>query len=190
VDGLRGKLLANGERHLHERWRIAERFAALPGAVERAVEIAARCTFSLDELHYEYPAATVPPGRTASEQLAHLAWKGARKRYPDGIPEKVRELVTHELALIAELGYEAYFLTVFDIVRFARRRGILCQGRGSAANSAVCYCLGVTSVDPARMNVLFERFVRPPTSISTSSTSAARRCSNTSTRPTAATGRR
>ena len=159
VDGLRGKLLANGERHLHERWRIAERFAALPGAVERAAEIAARCTFSLDELHYEYPAATVPPGRTASEQLAHLAWKGARKRYPDGIPEKVRELVTHELALIAELGYEAYFLTVFDIVRFARRRGILCQGRGSAANSAVCYCLGVTSVDPARMNVLFERFV-------------------------------
>jgi len=101
----------------------------------------------------------VPPGRTASEQLAPLAWNGARKRYPDGIPEKVRELVTHELALIAELGYEAYFLTVFDIVRFARRRGILCQGRGSAANSAVCYCLGVTSVDPARMNVLFERFV-------------------------------
>ena len=159
VDGLRGKLLANGERHLHERWRIAERFTALPGAVERAAEIAGRCSFSLDELKYEYPAATVPPGRTASEQLAHLAWKGARKRYPDGVPEKVRELVTHELALIAELGYEAYFLTVFDIVRFARRRGILCQGRGSAANSAVCYCLGVTSVDPARMNVLFERFV-------------------------------
>ncbi len=159
VEGIRGRLLANGERHLHERWRIAERFAALPGAVERSAEIAARCTFSLDQLKYEYPAATVPPGRTASEQLAHLAWKGAHKRYPAGIPEKVRELVTHELALIAELGYEAYFLTVFDIVRFARRRGILCQGRGSAANSAVCYCLGVTSVDPARMNVLFERFV-------------------------------
>jgi error-prone DNA polymerase len=159
VEGIRGRLLANGERHLHERWLFAERFAALPGAVERSAEIAARCTFSLDELTYEYPAATVPPGRTASEQLAHLAWKGARQRYPDGIPEKVRELIAHELALIAELGYEAYFLTVFDIVRFARRRGILCQGRGSAANSAVCYCLGVTSVDPARMNVLFERFV-------------------------------
>ncbi|MFM7137349.1 MAG: PHP domain-containing protein, partial [Planctomycetota bacterium] len=159
VEGIRGRLLANGERHLHERWRIGERFAALSGAVERSAEIAARCNFSLDELKYEYPAATVPPGRTASEQLAHLAWKGARKRYPDGIPEKVRELITHELALIAELGYEAYFLTVFDVVRFARRRGILCQGRGSAANSAVCYCLGVTSVDPARMNVLFERFV-------------------------------
>ncbi|MBM4021882.1 MAG: DNA polymerase III subunit alpha [Planctomycetes bacterium] len=159
VEGIRGRLLSNGERHLHERWRIAERFAALPGAVERTSEIAARCTFSLDELSYEYPAATVPPGRTASEQLAHLAWKGAHKRYPDGIPEKVRELVDHELALIAELGYEAYFLTVFDIVRFARRQGILCQGRGSAANSAICYCLGITSVDPARMNVLFERFV-------------------------------
>ncbi len=159
VEAIRGRLLANGERHLHERWRLAERFAALPGAVERAAEIAGRCTFSLDELHYDYPAATVPPGRTASEQLAHMAWKGARKRYPDGIPEKVRELVSHELALVAELGYEAYFLTVFDIVRFARRRGILCQGRGSAANSAVCYCLGITSVDPARMNVLFERFV-------------------------------
>jgi len=159
VEAIRGKLLANGERHLQERGLVAERFAALPGAVERSAEIAARCTFSLDELKYEYPAAAVPPGRTASEQLAHLAWKGAHKRYPGGIPEKVRELVAHELALVAELGYEAYFLTVFDIVRFARRRGILCQGRGSAANSAVCYCLGITSVDPARMNVLFERFV-------------------------------
>jgi error-prone DNA polymerase len=159
VDVIRGELLANGERHLHDRRRIAERFAALSGALEQTVEIAARCTFSLDELKYEYPTATVPSGRTPAEHLAHLAWKGARKRYPDGIPEKVRGLVEHELALVAELGYEAYFLTVFDIVRFARRRGILCQGRGSAANSAICYCLGITSVDPARMSVLFERFV-------------------------------
>jgi len=159
VDAIRGELLANGERHLHDRRRIAERFAALPGALEQAVEIAGRCTFSLDELKYEYPTATVPPGRTPAEHLAHLAWQGARKRYPDGIPEKVRGLIAHELALVAELGYEAYFLTVFDIVRFARRRGILCQGRGSAANSAICYCLGITSVDPARMSVLFERFV-------------------------------
>jgi error-prone DNA polymerase len=159
VDAIRGDLLANGERHLHDRRRIAERFAAVPGALEQAVEIAGRCTFSLDELHYEYPPATVPLDRTPAEQLAHLAWQGARKRYPDGIPEKVRGLVEHELALVAELGYEAYFLTVFDIVRFARRRGILCQGRGSAANSAICYCLGITSVDPARMSVLFERFV-------------------------------
>jgi error-prone DNA polymerase len=159
VDVIRGELLANGERHLHDRRRIAERFAALSGALEQTGEIAARCTFSLDELKYEYPTATVPSGRTSAEHLAHLAWKGARKRYPDGIPEKVRGLVEHELALVAELGYEAYFLTVFDIVRFARRRGILCQGRGSAANSAICYCLGITSVDPARMSVLFERFV-------------------------------
>jgi len=159
VEAIRGQLLTNGERHLHERWRIGDRFAALPGALDRTVEIAGRCTFSLDELKYEYPEANVPPGRTAREHLAHLAWKGAAQRYPDGIPEKVRELVAHELGLVAELGYEAYFLTVFDIVRFARRRGILCQGRGSAANSAVCYCLGITSVDPARMNVLFERFV-------------------------------
>ncbi|MFM8436815.1 MAG: error-prone DNA polymerase, partial [Planctomycetia bacterium] len=159
VDAIRGQLLPNGERHLHERRRIAARFAALPGALERTVEIAGRCTFSLDELKYEYPEATVPPGHTAREHLAHLAWKGAARRYPDGVPEKVRELVAHELSLVAELGYEAYFLTVFDIVRCARRRGILCQGRGSAANSAFCYCLGITSVDPARMNVLFERFV-------------------------------
>ncbi len=159
VEAVRGRLLSNGERHLHERWRIAERFASLSGAVERSVEIAAQCRFSLDELRYEYPDAIVPAGTTAREYLAHLAWKGARKRYPDGIPEKVLSLVEHELALVAELGYEAYFLTVFDIVRFARRRGILCQGRGSAANSAICYCLGITSVDPARMDVLFERFV-------------------------------
>ncbi|MFM7206686.1 MAG: error-prone DNA polymerase [Planctomycetaceae bacterium] len=175
VEAIRDTLLANGERHLHEQRRIAERFAALPtgrgtvdaagrrflwpAAVERSAEIAARCTFSLDELKYEYPDAIVPAGRTAQDHLADLAWKGARKRYPDGVPEKVQELLRHELALITELGYEAYFLTVFDIVRFARRRGILCQGRGSAANSCVCYCLGITSVDPARMNVLFERFV-------------------------------
>lgn len=159
VDAIRGKLLANGERHLHEQSQIAARFAVLPGAVERSAEIAERCTFSLDELKYEYPLATVPPNRTAGDHLAHLTWKGARKRYPEGVPGKVRELVTHELTLVTELGYEAYFLTVFDIVRFARRQNILCQGRGSAANSAICYCLGITSVDPARMNVLFERFV-------------------------------
>jgi error-prone DNA polymerase len=159
VDGIRGQLLANGERHLHERWRIAERFAVMPDAVERSAEIAARCTFSLDELRYDYPDAAVPAGRSPREHLASLAWRGAAKRYPDGVPDAVRRLIEHELALIAELGYEAYFLTVFDIVRFARQRGILCQGRGSAANSAVCYCLGITSVDPSRMNVLFERFV-------------------------------
>ena len=159
VEEIRGRLLANGERHLHDRRRIAARFAALPGAVERSADIARRCTFSLDELRYEYPEADVPEGRTPREHLAHLTWRGAAKRYPDGVPAKVRALIEHELSLVAELRYEAYFLTVFDVVRFARRRGILCQGRGSAANSAICYCLGVTSVDPARMDVLFERFV-------------------------------
>ncbi len=159
IEEVRGRLLSNAERHLQPLEAISERFAMLPGVVHRTRELAARCTFSLDELRYEYPDATVPPGRTPSAHLAHLAWKGARQRYPLGIPEKVQTLIKHELALIAELGYEAYFLTVFDIVRFARRRGILCQGRGSAANSAICYCLGITSVDPARANLLFERFV-------------------------------
>jgi error-prone DNA polymerase len=167
VEEVRGRLLSNGERHLHDRRAIAARFASLAGAVERSVEIARQCTFSLAELRYEYPDANVPVGRTPAEHLADLAWRGAAKRYangisgdvPGGIPEKVRSLIEHELALVAELGYEAYFLTVFDIVRFARRRGILCQGRGSAANSAICYCLGITSVDPARMDVLFERFI-------------------------------
>jgi error-prone DNA polymerase len=159
VDAIRGRLLANGERHLHDRRRLAERFAALPGATERAVAVAAACTFSLDELRYDYPDATVPPGCVPRDHLADLVWQGAHARYPAGVPAKVRGLIEHELDLVAELGYESYFLTVSDIVQFARRRGILCQGRGSAANSAICYCLGITAVDPARMNVLFERFV-------------------------------
>ena len=159
VEQVRGRLLSNGERHLHGRRRIASRFASLAGAVERSVEIARKCTFTLAELRYEYPDANVPEGRTPAEHLADLSWRGAEKRYANGIPARVRSLIEHELALVAELGYEAYFLTVFDIVRFARRRGILCQGRGSAANSAICYCLGITSVDPARMDVLFERFI-------------------------------
>ncbi|MEO1991128.1 MAG: error-prone DNA polymerase, partial [Pirellulales bacterium] len=159
VEEVRAQLLSNGERHLQDKCQIFEQFAEVPEAIERSVEIASRCTFSLDEIQYEYPNAVVPEYRTAQEQLAHLAWKGASQRYPKGVPKTVCQLIDHELSLIAELGYESYFLTVFDIVRFARRRGILCQGRGSAANSAVCYCLGITSVDPARMKVLFERFV-------------------------------
>jgi error-prone DNA polymerase len=159
IEEVRDRLLSNGERHLHDLHTIADRFRMLPGALERSVEWAAACTFSLDELRYEYPDAVVPAGATPAGYLAETVWRGAGKRYPGGIPEKVRGLLEHELALVAELGYEAYFLTVFDIVRFARRRGILCQGRGSAANSAICYCLGITSVDPARMQVLFERFI-------------------------------
>ncbi|MFM1996155.1 MAG: hypothetical protein RLZZ111_542 [Planctomycetota bacterium] len=159
VEEVRGRLLANGERHLHDRRRIAARFAAVPGAVERSVEIARQCRFSLAELRYEYPDADVPAGSTPAAHLAGLVWRGAAERYPAGVPGKVRALLEHELALVADLGYESYFLTVFDIVRFARRRGILCQGRGSAANSAICYCLGITAVDPDRMDVLFERFI-------------------------------
>ncbi|HEV3024263.1 MAG TPA: error-prone DNA polymerase, partial [Pirellulales bacterium] len=132
---------------------------ACPEALARTVEIAARCTFSLDELRYEYPEELCPPGLTPAEHLAKLTWDGAAARYPAGVPAKVRGLIEHELALIGDLRYEAYFLTVWDLVRFARGRGILCQGRGSAANSAVCFCLGVTSVDPDRIDLLFERFV-------------------------------
>ncbi len=152
-------LLPNAERHLRPRSELAALFAAAGGAVQRTVEIAARASFSLDELRYEYPEELSPPGITPLEYLRRLAWEGARRRYPRGVPPRVCRLLEHELALIAELRYEAYFLTVWDLVRFARQRGILCQGRGSAANSAVCYCLGVTSVDPDRMDLLFERFV-------------------------------
>ena len=152
-------LFANAQRHLKSPAEMAALFADVPDALRRTVEIAERCTFSLDELRYEYPEELAPPGLTPSEYLARLAWAGARRRWPRGVPEKVRRLLEHELQLIAELHYEAYFLTVWDLVRFARRRGILCQGRGSAANSAVCYCLGITAVDPERMDVLFERFI-------------------------------
>ena len=125
----------------------------------RTLEIADRCRFSLDELKYEYPEELAPLGLTPREYLNQLTWEGANQRYPAGIPEKVLGLLQHELQLIEELRYEAYFLTVWDLVRFARERKILCQGRGSAANSAVCYCLGVTSVDPDRADLLFERFI-------------------------------
>jgi len=149
----------NAQRHLKSPETMAALFARAPEAVRRTIEVAERVQFSLDELRYEYPEELAPPGMTPIEYLARLTWAGARKRYPNGVPDKVRQLIEHELALIRELRYEAYFLTVWDLVRFARRRGILCQGRGSAANSAVCYCLGITSVDPERMDVLFERFV-------------------------------
>jgi error-prone DNA polymerase len=149
----------NAERHLKSPAQMAELFAAAPQLIARTVEVADRCTFSLDELRYEYPEELSPAGMTPLEYLTQLTWQGARDRYPQGLPEKIRGLIEHELQLIAELHYEAYFLTVRDLVQFARRRGILCQGRGSAANSAVCFCLGVTSVDPERIDVLFERFV-------------------------------
>ncbi|MHB8862520.1 MAG: error-prone DNA polymerase [Pirellulaceae bacterium] len=149
----------NAERHLHTLEELQTTFARVPAAVHRTLEIAARCTFSLDELRYEYPEELAPRGQTPFDYLQQLTWQGAHKRYPDGIPDKVRRLLDHELMLVKELHYEAYFLTVWDLVRFARHRHILCQGRGSAANSAICFSLGVTSVDPDRMDVLFERFV-------------------------------
>ena len=159
VSGVRRHLFANAERYLKPPEEMAALFARAPEAVRRTVEIADRCKFSLDDLRYEYPKELAPEGETPTEYLARLAWKGAQKRYPRGVPQKVRNLVKNELTLIEELHYEAYFLTVWDLVRFARRRGILCQGRGSAANSVVCYCLGITAVDPDRIDLLFERFV-------------------------------
>ena len=154
------RLAANAERHLKPPDEMARLFGAYPGAVERSVEIAARASaFSLDELRYEYPSETCPAGMSAGEYLADRTWAGGAKRYPGGVPGKVAEQIRYELALIAELRYEAYFLTCYDIVEFARSRGIFCQGRGGAANSAVCYCLGITEVDPAVFSLLFERFV-------------------------------
>ncbi|MCZ8063564.1 error-prone DNA polymerase [Silanimonas sp.] len=151
------RLFPNGERHLRTRQALA---AIFPRAwLEESVAIAARCRFRLRDLKYDYPCELVPEGETPSSWLATLTWDGAALRWPEGLPEKVRTQIEAELALIAELKYEAFFLTVHDLVVFARSRGILCQGRGSAANSAVCYALGITAVDPARANLLFGRFL-------------------------------
>jgi error-prone DNA polymerase len=156
-----GLLLApNAERHLkapHEMHRI---FAEYPKALARSVEVALRAAqFSLDELRYEYPSEPCPDGMTPATYLAQLCEQGTRRRYPQGVPDKVRTQLTEELALIGELGYEPYFLTCADLVAFARSRGILCQGRGGAANSSVCYVLGITEVDPAKFQLLFARFI-------------------------------
>ncbi len=179
-------LFPNGERHLRSRERLARFYP--PELLFETINIAQRCRFSLDELRYEYPEEIVPPGRTPTQWLRELTeggfvWRFGVPLAPDAAPTpedaaqrragwgghftgrqpfdlgKARRMVEHELRLIAQLRYEAYFLTVHDIVRFAREQGILCQGRGSAANSAVCYCLGITEVDPARMEMLFERFI-------------------------------
>ena len=159
LSSLGHELFPNGERHLKSGAQLLSLFAGDPSIIARSVEVAERCTFSLDELQYEYPEELVPQDVTSIQHLTNLTKRGAKLRYPDGVPTKVYDLIKHELTLIEELHYEAYFLTVYDLVRFARERKILCQGRGSAANSAVCYCLGVTSVDPSRIDVLFERFI-------------------------------
>lgn len=159
VDQLQHNRLVNAQRHLRTKTVITQQWARCPEAIERTIEIAEHCTFSLDELRYEYPEELAPGGQRPMEYLRELARQGAKQRYPQGIPASVQQLIEHELSLIESLRYEAYFLTVWDLVRFARSQKILCQGRGSAANSAVCYCLGITSVDPARSDLLFERFM-------------------------------
>jgi error-prone DNA polymerase len=153
------RLEANAERHLKPAHEMARLFAQYPAAVARTLEIAGRITFNLEELRYEYPEEPVPPGKTPQGYLEELTWKFAAEKYPAGIPDNIKALLAKELELIARLDYARYFLTVYDIVRFAREKKILCQGRGSAANSAVCFCLGITAVDPTRINVLFERFI-------------------------------
>jgi error-prone DNA polymerase len=161
IDHAGRRLSPNAERHLKPPAEMARLFHDAPEAIEETLRLSEALTFSLDELRYEYPDETVEGFASAQNALVHLAYEGAAGRYPDGIPAKVRASIEHELALIAQLSYAPYFLTVHDIVRFARSQGILCQGRGSAANSAVCFCLGITEVDPDRADLLFERFISP-----------------------------
>jgi error-prone DNA polymerase len=161
IDAAGQRLEANAERHLKSPAAMARLFRGFGSALTATLEIAGACRFSLDELVYEYPNEPVPPDKTPQAHLEDLTSEGARWRFPGGIPDKVRDTLARELALIQQLDYAPYFLTVHDIVVFARSRAILCQGRGSAANSVVCYCLGITAVDPTEVDLLFERFVSP-----------------------------
>ena len=151
------RLMPNAEAHLRPRQRLAALYR--PEWLEQTLVLAGRCAFSLAELKYEYPREITPEGHTPTSWLRHLTEEGVKDRFAQGLPPAVRDMIEHELALIAQLQYEPYFLTVADLVHWARGQGILCQGRGSAANSAVCYCLGVTAVDPAKSTLLFERFI-------------------------------
>jgi error-prone DNA polymerase len=157
VAELGSRRLPNAQQHLRSPAQLARLYP--PELLAETQRIARRCRFSLDELRYEYPEEVVPPGHDARSYLRELTERGARERWPGGVPVPVRERIETELALIAELDYEYYFLTVYDVVRFARERGILCQGRGSAANSVVCYCLFITEVSPEKVSLLFERFI-------------------------------
>lgn len=159
IQQLGRRRLANAERHLKAPEEMARLFRWYPYAIDATAEIVDRCRFSLDELRYEYPDEVAGEGVSAQQELERLTEVGAVGRFPGGVPPKVRATIDHELHLIEQLGFAPYFLTVHDIVRFARSRGILCQGRGSAANSVVCYCLGITAVDPTRIDLLFERFI-------------------------------
>jgi DNA-directed DNA polymerase III PolC len=161
IDRAGRKLAANAERYLKPPQEMMRLFRDVPEAIAEPLVLSDALSFSLNELRYEYPDEQVEDFDNAQDALAHFTYEGAASRYPQGIPDRVRTNLEHELKLIARLEYEPYFLTVYDIVRFARSKGILCQGRGSAANSAVCYCLGVTEVDPDRADLLFERFISP-----------------------------
>jgi error-prone DNA polymerase len=153
------RLHPNAERYLKPVEEMQRLFRPYPEAIENAQAIANACRFSLDELKYQYPKEITSGGRTPRQELVHLTWQGARERFGDRIPDKVKATIQYELNFIEQMNYAEYFLTVYDIVRYAREQKILCQGRGSAANSTVCYCLGITSVDPARFDLLFERFI-------------------------------
>ncbi|PKP72134.1 MAG: error-prone DNA polymerase, partial [Alphaproteobacteria bacterium HGW-Alphaproteobacteria-5] len=159
IDALGHRRERHADRYLKPPAEMHRLFARWPEALSRTLEIARRCTFNLDELRYQYPEERDDPALTPQQTLERLTWEGAATRYPEGVPDEVTAALRHELALIGKLDYAPYFLTVNSIVRFARSRGILCQGRGSAANSAVCYVLGITAIDPGRNDLLFERFV-------------------------------
>ncbi|MBV9563651.1 MAG: PHP domain-containing protein, partial [Bradyrhizobium sp.] len=159
IDAIGRRLEANAERHLKPAAEMARLFRDHPDAIRETLRFADRIGFSLDQLKYQYPDEPVPPGKTAQQHLEDLTRAGVEKYFPGGIDEQLQATLRKELALIAELNYAHYFLTVHDIVHFAREQSILCQGRGSAANSAVCYVLGITSVDPTKVDLLFERFI-------------------------------
>ncbi len=152
-------LFPNGERHLKNPEEMHRLFQDIPRAIENGLELADRCTFSLAELRYRYPTEWIPENHTAQSFLEKLTWKGAKQRFNGLVPLEVEKQIKYELALIAQLQYADYFLTIWDIVEFAKKAKILCQGRGSAANSVVCYSLGITAIDPVRMDLLFERFI-------------------------------
>ncbi len=153
------RLHANAERFLKPREEMERLFRAYPSALEATSMISEACRFSLDELQYQYPEEITHPGRTPQEELTQLAWEGAHFYFGDQIPDKTRKAILYELDFIEQMAYAPYFLTVYDIVKYARSKGILCQGRGSAANSTICYCLGITSVNPEKFDLLFERFL-------------------------------
>ena len=155
------RLAVNAERHLKPSREMARIFREAPDAISETQRFLNGLTFSLDELAYEYPDELREGFASEQDALEHFAWEGARFRYPEGVPEAIAATIRHELKLVADMRYAAYFLTVHDIVRFARSKGILCQGRGSAANSTVCFCLGITEVDPTKHDLLFERFISP-----------------------------